>query len=288
MEQTAERFDLHALDGEALAAYRWPAAGAARGALLVLHGYAEHALRHGGLATAAAAAGLDVWAFDQRNHGRSPGAVRGSVDGFEATLGDVAVLRERALAASPGLPTFLFGHSMGGAIALRYALERPAELAGLVLSAPFLRDAVARPAWLLRLARPLARLFPTLPTTKLPPSAISRSGAEVRRYAEDPLIYHGGVRADAGVTLLEQGAALLERAPGLAVDTLVVHGSGDAVAALAGSRELAAASPRVELQVLEGGSHELHHDDPASGVPERVRRAVLDWLAARLVASEHA
>ncbi len=280
MEQAAERFDLTAYDGERLAGYRWRAAEP-EGVLLIVHGYAEHAGRHTRLAQAATGAGLDVWAFDQRNHGASPGAVRGSVDGFETTLSDLAALQELAQDEHPGVRPFLFGHSMGGAIALRYALEHPERLEGLVLSAPFLRDAAERPAWLTRLARPLGSLFPTLPTTKLAPTTISREGAQVQRYAEDPLIYHGGVRADAAATMLEQGEALLRLAPALAVDTLVVHGGGDQIAAPAGSRALAEASGRVELRELEGAYHEMHHDDASSGVPDEVRRIVIDWLRSR-------
>src|SRR5690606_1358413 len=96
-----ERFELRAHDGAALAAYRWRP-DATRGVLLLMHGYAEHAERHAALAGAAAAVGFDVWSFDQRNHGRSPGKVRGSVSGFEPALFDLASLMQRAGAESPG------------------------------------------------------------------------------------------------------------------------------------------------------------------------------------------
>lgn len=282
--ETAEPFVLGCHDGEKLAGYRWPAQtdGGARGVLLVMHGYGEHAARHGGLAHAAAQAGFEVWSFDQRNHGNSPGSVRGSVRGFEPALSDLAALQATAGEADPGLPHFLFGHSMGGAISLRYALENPGRLVGLVLSSPFLLDAVRRPAIVTAGAPLLARLLPGAPTTRLAAATISREPGEVERYATDPLVYHGGVRADAGATMLAQGARLLELAPGLAVDTLVVHGSGDKIADVAGSRRLAAASSRVKLVELEGGYHELHHDAPATGVPASYRAAILDWLGERV------
>ncbi|MFA5550044.1 MAG: lysophospholipase [Trueperaceae bacterium] len=280
----AEPFVLNCFDGEQLAGYAWRATdpGGPRGVLLLLHGYAEHAGRHAGLAQDAARAGFDVWAFDQRNHGNSPGQVRGSVDGFEPALADLAALQMHAHQESGSVPAFVFGHSMGGAIALRYALEHPERVSALALSAPFLLDAVKRAKVVTGAAPLLRNLFPSVPTTKIAAETISRERSEVARYASDPLIYHGGVRADAGATMLEQGAALLRLAPGLAVPTLVVHGSGDQVADVAGSRQLAAASPRVTLLEQEGGFHELHHDAPDSGVPQATRAAILEWLEQRL------
>lgn len=287
----SEPFTLACYDGEQLAGYHWDAAGggaeppAAKALLFMLHGYGEHAGRHEGLARAAAQAGFSVWSFDQRNHGNSPGSVRGSVDGFEPALADLAALQMHAReqgGQGGEVPNFLFGHSMGGAMALRYALEHPERLDGLVLSSPFLIDAVKRPALVTGAAPLLRNLFPSVPTTKISPSTISREPSEVARYAADPLVYHGGVRADAGATMLEQGGELLRMAHALSVDTLVVHGSADQVADVAGSRQLAAVSPRVRLVEQAGGFHELHHDAPGSGVPQATRAAVLEWLEERL------
>lgn len=276
-EAGLERFELVASDGVRLAAYRWRAAEP-RGLLLMMHGYAEHAGRHAELALAAAAAGFDVWTFDQRNHGSSPGTSRGLVSGYEPALSDLTSLSTLATDALPGHKPFLFGHSMGGAISLRYVLDYPERLAGLVLSAPFLLDSVQRPAWLTGLLPMLARLFPTLPTAKLSADLISRDPAEVARYQSDPLIYHGAVRAAAGATMVVAGAELLKRAPELAVDTLLLHGGADGVASVEGSRRLAAATHRVEFHEIEGAYHEMHHDPPTSGAPRQVRELILDWL----------
>lgn len=265
-------------DGTRLSLSRWRPESPV-GSLVIVHGYGEHATRHLDLARSAQEVGYDVFAPDLRGHGKSPG-VRGGVPGFERIVADLAYLFDQVRETNRGLPTLLFGHSMGGAIALRYALERPSEVNALALSSPFLLDAVKRPAWLLGVSGVLGKVLPNLPTVKLDPALISRDPGEVGRYRTDPLIYHGGVRANAGATLVSQGAELLSRAASLAVPTLVIVGTADGIADPEGGRALAAANARVRLEELPGGFHELHHDDAGTGVPQKFRRLLGEWLEA--------
>lgn len=258
--------------------YRWPAASAGAGSPVVLiHGYGEHARRHADLAVAAAEAGHEFWAFDLPGHGLSPGP-RAVIDGYAGPIAAASLLLRRAADAS-GKEPVLMGHSMGGAIALRLALDEPGQIRSLALSSPFLIDAVSRPGIQLGAARLIARLAPKLQVANPDESRISRDPVEVERYRTDPLNHRGGVPAVTGVTLHSEGEALLARAPALAVDTLVVHGTDDGYANVGGSRRLATASQRVELREIAGGYHELHHDPPATGVPAAVRRHFLDWFA---------
>ncbi|HZJ08202.1 MAG TPA: alpha/beta hydrolase [Trueperaceae bacterium] len=280
-----------------LSAYRWQAAGGAdaggarevaaaaaerhsKPPLVIVHGFGEHARRHAELARTVSAAGHAVLAVDLPGHGDSPGP-RAVVAGYADALEVVDALLARAGREGADAAPVLFGHSMGGAIALSFALEHPARLSGLVLSSPFLLDAVERPAWLRRVGSAVARLAPRLPVTKLDASLISRDPAEVARYRLDPLNRSGGVPAVTGHTLTSAGAELLAAAPSLSVPTLILHGEADGVAAVEGSRSLARAAPlgTVKLIIMPGGFHELFHDDAASGVPQRAAQAVLDFLA---------
>lgn len=275
--------------GQELAAYRWsPAAptgavAADDGApLVIVHGFAEHARRHSELATAAAAAGHPVYALDLPGHGRSPGR-RAMVDGYGRPLAAVSALLEHVAAVEAGRLPILLGHSMGGAIALGFALDHPQRLAGLVLSSPFLIDGVTRPAWMLALLGVVAKLLPGFPVTKLDSRLISRDRAEVARYVGDPLNYTAWLPAVSGHTLTNMGAELLQRSGRLSVPTLVIHGESDGIASVEGSRALQAAAPAglVDLLTIPDGPHELFHDAERTGVPQRVAAAVLDYLAGR-------
>ena len=266
-----------------LAAYRWTATPASAGdkpPLVIVHGFAEHARRHAELATVAAAAGHPVYALDLPGHGESPGR-RAVVSDYRAPLAAVRTVVELAAGEAGGGKPVLYGHSMGGAIALAFALDHPEALSGLILSSPYLIDAVDYPAFVHGLVALIAKVMPGLPVTKVSPDQISRDSAEVARYRNDPLVQTSGVPAISANTLTRMGAELRQRASRLAVRTLVLHGEADGIAGVAGSRSLHSAAPKglVELVTLPGAQHELIHEDSSSGVPQRATEAVLDFLA---------
>ncbi|OAP38364.1 lysophospholipase [Sinorhizobium glycinis] len=116
--------------GATLAWRHWPAPDAARGILLISHGLAEHSGRYARFAEAMAKHGFHVYAHDHRGHGvsRAPDALLGQFSprgGFEKVIADLRCIREMAVANHPGLPVLLFGHSMGGLIALNAAEADP-------------------------------------------------------------------------------------------------------------------------------------------------------------------
>ncbi|MCC5969847.1 MAG: alpha/beta fold hydrolase [Pararhodobacter sp.] len=77
---------------------------------------------------------LDATAFDLPGHGRS---------GPWDAQGDLHERSTAALAAQISAPALLIGHSFGGTLALRHALEAPDRVLGLVLIEPVLFAAVA-------------------------------------------------------------------------------------------------------------------------------------------------
>src|SRR5690606_2599909 len=97
---------------------------------------------------------------DLRGHGRS-GGLRGHVPSYAAYLDDLQQVFHLAGERYPGLKRFLYGHSLGGQITIKFALVRRPEAAGVVLSAPWLRLVYSPPAWRGAAARALARVWPT-------------------------------------------------------------------------------------------------------------------------------
>ena len=114
-----------------------------RGVIVIIHGLAEHSGRYRETAQFLSANGWAVFACDLRAHGLSPNppkAGRVHVDRFEDYFRDVDALTGLASEKHRELPLYLLGHSMGGLISIRYALEKPAGLAGVTISEAVLRS----------------------------------------------------------------------------------------------------------------------------------------------------
>ncbi|MFN3635903.1 MAG: alpha/beta fold hydrolase, partial [Rhizobium rhizophilum] len=122
--------------GAHLAYHHQPAESAPRGIVIVCHGLAEHSRRYRAFAEALAAHGYHVYAHDHRGHGETTAAdaalgLFARKDGYSKIIADVVAMRDLATNTNPGLPVILFGHSMGGLIALNVATEHPQAFAAL-------------------------------------------------------------------------------------------------------------------------------------------------------------
>ncbi|MBU9293808.1 lysophospholipase [Burkholderia multivorans] len=277
---------LRTADGLELASYRWPAdarAAAPRATVALLHGLAEHAGRYAPLAARLNAAGIDLLAIDLRGHGRSPGK-RAWVARFDEYLDDTDALVAEAARAST--PLFLMGHSMGGAIAALYAIERaPARgrtLAGLVLSSPALAPGRDVPRWMLALSRVISRVWPTFPAIRIDAALLSRDADVVAANRADPLVHHGPVPARTGAEILDAMARIERGRDTLRVPVLVYHGTADKLTEPDGSRTFGArvGSADRTLTLYEGGFHETMNDIER----ERVIDALIGWIDARMPA----
>lgn len=177
-----------AADGLRLHALAWTA-DQPRAAVFLSHGLGEHAGRYAGLARDFTRRGISLYVLDHRGHGKS-GGPRAYVQRFDRLVADFEDFRRRVVRDAPGLPLFLYGHSLGGLIALRWLqTHADVKLAGAVLSAPLLQVKVQAPRWKLALAGPLSRLLPALPMkNEIDPAELTHDPAHVRAYREDPLV----------------------------------------------------------------------------------------------------
>jgi alpha-beta hydrolase superfamily lysophospholipase len=169
---------------------------------------------------------------------------------------------------------------MGGLVVLKYVLERSPPVRGLLLSAPAIEINPDLAPLLRRLAQVLGRLFPTLPTTRSPEGAISRDPAVVEAAKNDPLNYHGRVRARTGAEMLRAGEAVRGRLQELTDPFLVLHGTADALASPRWSKRLyeRAASDDKTIKLYDGLYHETFNEPEQ----DEVLADLGDWLSARL------
>ncbi len=118
-----------------------PAKSTLRGVVQINHGLAEHAARYARFADHLSEAGFAAIAHDHRGHGHTtaPDAPLGtfgkasSGEGWKLVVADTLAIHEHAASLYPGAPVITFGHSMGGMIALNFALSHPDRQAALAV-----------------------------------------------------------------------------------------------------------------------------------------------------------
>lgn len=252
----------------------WAPEGDVKGVLVLSHGYAEHGGRYAHVAERLAADGFATYAPDHRGHGRSEGP-RANVNRMAEVVTDLDAMIDVATGEHPGVPLFLYGHSMGGLIALRYAIAHQSKLSGLLLSGPAVVTSVGS-KFERSAAKLLSRITPNLRPTPLDSSLICRDPEVVRKYDTDPLVYRGKIPVRTGAESLITADAVITDLAKLRLPLLIVQGTEDKLVSPTGAQLVAgsASSEDITLKLYEGLYHEVHNE------PEH--EAVLDDIAAWL------
>ena len=110
-----------------------PPGGGPKAVWVVVHGYAEHSGRYGNLVEHMVPQGYALYALDHVGHGQSEGS-RAYVERFGDYITTLKTFVDTVRGWQPDVPLFLFGHSLGGLIAVVYLLDHAAGLNGAVLS----------------------------------------------------------------------------------------------------------------------------------------------------------
>ncbi len=259
-------------DGARLPLRVWRPEGAPRFVILAIHGLADHGgnmLQEGG--PLLAAGGALVYAYDQRGFGWTQ--PRGYWAGAETMVNDARVALGLIRARHPGLPIFLLGESMGGAVVLAMGAV---EVNGIILSAPALWGRAYMPGVLRGL---LWFAGNVIGPVAMPPSApnitASDNPSALQRFGRDPLTLRD-IRFDMVkglVDLMDQAVAALPTCC-RAVPTLFLLGGNDQVVPTPIARRVLrdAGVPRVAL--YREGWHILLRDN----VREQVARDIIEFL----------
>jgi alpha-beta hydrolase superfamily lysophospholipase len=250
-----------------------------RGTMVLCHGLGEHGGRYAHLALRLNALGVAVRVHDHRGHGRSEGK-RGALSQANDLLDDLKLVLDDFASRTCSVP-FLFGHSMGGLIAARFADRGESSLRGLLLSSPaFSFHLSAAQRALLAVA---SRLSPSLAASNgLDVSAISHDPTVVAAYRADPLVH--GVATPRLVRFMQlNGEQAILAAAKLRLPVLLqVAGADRLVEPAASSAWFAALSPGVgTLHWYHDAYHEIYNESA-----ERRAKVFADlsaWLGPRLV-----
>jgi alpha-beta hydrolase superfamily lysophospholipase len=307
-------FTHKASDGKSIYVRLWLPLAEPRALVLIAHGMAEHGARYERFAEQLTAKGYAVYVPDDRGHGKTAetSAELGYLadkEGFRRVIDDDHEIAAIALEAYPGVPLFLFGHSMGSFVAQGYIALYGENLSGCVLSgtsgpmpAAMLGGgkAVAAIGCLFKGRHALAPLANRLSfgsyndafkPTRTEFDWLSRDPAEVDKYVADPLcgfVCTYGFFKDflAGLSFIHK-PEVMARIP-KSLPLFLVAGSADPVGAASGSVDALAATyrklgiKRVDEKLYEGAHHEILNETNR----DEVMADIVGWLEERRKAAK--
>ena len=232
-----------------------------RGVLVIAHGVGEHSGRYGNIINELTGSGISIYALDHRGHGKS-GGKRGHVDSFMDFVYDLKLFIDLIREENRSITLVLLGHSMGGAIACRYALTYSDDLDALILSSPGLIFGGDAPAWKKKMAVVLSKYLSSITmATGLATGDLSHDRSVVEAYKNDPLV-HDQMSPRLFTEFTKNGVECLERAAEISMPLLVFHGKNDKIVDYRGSEQLFAkvSSPNKEMHIYEGLFHETMNE----------------------------
>jgi len=245
----------------------------ARAVILFVHGLGEHIQRYCYWSESFKKEGIGFAGVDLPGHGRSEGR-RGNIQSYEVLDEMLDILVSSCRKTFPGIPLYIYGHSLGGGIVLDYLIRKNPRVTGAIVTSPWLRLSFEPSSFKVGLASVMKFILPGLTQPSgLIVGHISHSSDVVENYKNDPRnhgkksisLFHGAMKA---------ASNSLEHAADLKVKTLLIHGSDDQITSPAGSREFAQKNSKVELKIWEGGYHELHNEP----FKDEVFKYIINWI----------
>ena len=287
MKKIIETLEMH--DGENLQVGRFEVVELriAKGVVQIIHGFGEHIDMYSDLAAFLTANGYHCVIHNQRGFGKMLGKTesearkaRGIIADYSFFLKDAETVRNAVTQWYPELPIFLYGHSMGGNIAISILRNHSNMYKKAILETPWLR-LFNQPYRLVSfLAGRLGRLSHRLAvTSKINLGDISRDEEVVNKISLDKL-YHNRISLRLFSQVAITGKRFLYGEVSINTPTLVLCGGQDKIVCPKAIRTFVKkAKGNIQLKDYPDGYHALRSDT--------IKTDVLGDVLAFIEASEH-
>lgn len=261
-ESLPSELTLRVWDGTELFYRAWVRDPASPRAVFLFHRGHEHSGRLSHLAEAISLPGVNVFAWDARGHGRSPGK-RGFAPDFTAMVRDMDSF-VRGVCERHGVQleeSVVVALSVGGVVAATWVHDYAPPIRAMALIAPAFRVKLYVPLAipslrLLRLVRPGAAI-----SSYVKPGMLTRDESMARAYAADPLISRD-ISNNILLDMHDTATRVLEDAPAIHTPTLVQIAGTDWVVKRSPQetfvRDLGSTTARCSL--YPGFKHAILHD----------------------------
>ncbi|XP_027100080.1 caffeoylshikimate esterase-like [Coffea arabica] len=265
----------------------WVPQTSPKAVVCLLHGYGDTCtFFFEGIARKLASSGYAVFAMDYPGFGLSEG-LHGYIRSFNRLVDDV-IEHYSKVKENPdfrGLPSFLFGESMGGAVALKMHLKQPNSWNGAVLVAPMCKiaDDMVPSCFLRQVLIGAAKLLPKrklVPVKDLAKFAF-RDVKKRNLAAYHVLAYKHKPRLRTALELLNTTQEIEQQMEKVSLPLLILHGKDDVITDPSVSKALyeEASSADKKLILYDDAYHSLLGGEPDE-VILKVFGDIISWLDA--------
>eukprot|EP00474_Spongospora_subterranea_P008685 CRZ09143.1 hypothetical protein [Spongospora subterranea] len=257
--------------------------------LFISHGLGDHILRYEHVARYFNLHNFSVFGVDHQGHGQSHGTEM-YVERFDDIIDDYLMFIEKTMASLPtaiaGLPKFLLGHSMGGAIAIHTAMRsQKGFFDGVVLSSPMLKaDPATATPMKIYIAKLLSKYLPKLPVGSLSLSLLTVCDDVKYQAKSDKLYIKKALPARVGSELIREMEFLQDHADEVVFPYHIFYGTHDKITAPEGMQAWSnnTQSEDKSMTGFPGLMHEIMNEQSA----QDVLHAMLTWIMGKMPLKE--
>ena len=259
-----KEFTLKNNRGQEIVGQYWQKTRKPKAAICLLHGFGEHTNRYQHWGKWLVAQGFHLAAIDLIGHGRSAGK-RGCIRSRAALHQDVTLFIAYVEKLFPSLPLLLYGHSMGGNIALWHLTFYPN---------PIIKAAIVTSPWLALVSQPtrFQKILAIIGNICMPhftqpaqldPNDLSTDMAVGKTYLADPLV-HNHMSAKLFWEIDTAKSTLFEKVASLTIPLLLAHGTADKITDFQTTKQyatkLARTNDALTFLPIADKKHELHNE----------------------------
>lgn len=294
-----------------LAAYQWTPKGEVKAVLILVHGMSEHMGRYDEMAQYLNTKGILVAGIDLLGHGKSVENPDGfgyfcERDAATVVVRDVHRLKKTVQDKYPGIPVFLFGHSMGSYIARNYIERYGTGIEGVIIQGggdfgmaklkagkclAVLMEKIRGPYYRSRLCTSIA-LGPFIKSVKNGESVnswICKNPEVVRAYDNDPMCGFmftiNGYETLTEFSIRSGNKKLVASVPS-SLPMFIISGKEDAVGEMGeGVKRMcekyrAAGMKNVKMELVENARHEIHNESMRFEVFDKIAGFITEVMEA--------
>ncbi len=272
---TIEHFEWKTKEGEKMFSQKWIADGPVKAVVVLVHGLGEHIGRYNHVAKFLNQNQISVYGFDHRGHGKSSGK-RGHIGSNQFFISDIDTMIDLAKQDNPGLPVFLYGHSLGGNMVLYYSLFKNPSITGIISTSPGIGTGEPVPPLKLMAAKILKTLLPAMTMDNgLDVNNLSHNPQVIKDYQEDPLV-HPLISAKLAMLMFSNGDWIIENAGKFNLPLLLLQGEKDHIVNLDKTKQFAEKVPNsmITFKIFPELYHEMHNEYEQ----EQVLNFILNWI----------